>query len=280
MEAPYYDEDGILHYPPPEYDRSVPALTPSVIQRMQKLNDAARGAGMSPEEQEAYTNIDVSGTYEVQTPEVRKTIDQTLDHVFQEVQLRIHDGNVSTEEAELLSERAMASSLHGHSQVQRLFSTLPPLFLTDANGKRTPLKTIDERLLGKAGAKVIWEQEEFLRLNVPLTRLSEHEKASATITLLELEGFFSSERVELRRHMGDFIISKSVIGEREAVIARVSYAFHRVDRYFICFLLRLPNDGFSASYIGKDPFTCSTGWHAVSRVVTVFYKCKCKYPFM
>lgn len=280
MEVPYYDEDGILHYPIPVYDRSVPALTPSVIQRMQKLNDAASDAGMSPEEREAYTNIDVSGTYEVQTPEVRKTIDRTLDQVLQEVNFRRHDGEVRTEEAELLAERSKASSLHGHSQVARLVSTLPPLFLTDASGKRAPLTAVDERLLGKAGAKVIWEQEEFLRLNVPLTRLSEHEKASATITLAELEQFFLSERVELRRHMGDFIIGKSVIGAREAVIARVSYAFHRVDRYFICFFLRLPDDVFPASYIGKDPFTCSTGWHAVSRVVTVFYKCNCKYPFM
>ncbi|MGE0525445.1 MAG: hypothetical protein AB7P49_00170 [Bdellovibrionales bacterium] len=272
---PYYDEEGILHYPIPKYDKAPPSLTPKTKEWFNRLNEAADEAGMTPEERAAYSNIDISGTFEVQPPEVQDEINQTIDKVITSVDSRRKENTLTTQEVAIARERSLASSLHGHSDIPRLVSTIPPLSIDLADGRKVPLQTIDSRILGDEGAKVIWEQEEFLRLNQPLTSLKNYENESPTITLAKLEEFFVVAKARLRRHMGDFISARSVVGDRSAVVARVSYAFHQVDRYFICFFLRLVGV-FPESYIGKDPFVCSTGWEASSRVIAIFYKCNCK----
>ena len=270
------DESGARRYPVPAYDRGAPPLSPVVRSWHERLAAAAATVGMTPDEIAAHAELDISGTYEVQTPEVQQRIDSAIDHVLKDAKERRQKRGEEERTIGIENEREMATRVHGHSKSLRLVAALPPLALPAPGGKMRPVASLDVRILGEYGAVVLYEQDEFHRLQEGVLALMRRETKHPTITLAELEDCFIQRSIHVRRYLGDFIHGQSVVDQREAIIVRVAYSFQRVDRFFICFVMRLMPEHASASYIGKDPFVCSEGWTASSKVIPVLFKCMCR----
>lgn len=270
----YYDEDGILRLPAPKFDNSYHRLDEQTIQRREAMIVAAAATSMTTEEVEAYAEMDPTGTYEVQSEAVKRTIDEDTTRVIAVSYARLHSDQRQTK----LIERArlLASTIHGHSSSARLTAPLPPLALPDDTGVMKPVQQLDARLLGEEGITVLQESDAFHTILQVFTFIQQTEADGKPFTLMMLENCFKKCQMMPPRHLADFVEAKSVYGNRRALIARVSYSFHPVGMYYVCFIMRLTEETSSSDYIGKDPFICSTGWETIPRVIPIFFRCTCK----
>ena len=269
----YYDDEGLLHFPEPAIDRTRRPLDERTRRRRDAMVAAAASTAITPEEVEAYAEMDPSGTYETQSEDVQRRIEADVDHVITTSRIRNPDGPSRIPKTD--RERVLAATIHGHSTSKALTAPLPPLALPDASGQMKPVAQIDARLLGEAGVVVMQESDVFYNILRVVVSIQQDESPGNTCTLEQLESQFLRHSLAPVRHLADFIEGRSVVGNRQALLARVSYSFHPVGMYYVCFFMRLTESSADRSYIGKDPFTCSTGWTANSRIVPVFFRCTC-----
>jgi hypothetical protein len=270
----YYDDEGLLRFPEPEIDRSRRQIDERTRRRRDAMVAAAAATAISPEEVQAYAEMDPSGTYETQSADVQQRIEKDIDHVIAASHARGADRAPRIPHVE--RERALAMSVHGHSTSRVLTAPLPPLALPDEHGEMKPVSQVDPRVLGKAGVVVLQESDVFHSILRVVVSVQQGESPGGACTLEQLEGNFLKHALSPVRHLADFIEGRSVVGNRRALLARVSYSFHAVGMYYVCFFMRLTEASADRAYLGKDPFVCSTGWAADSRIVPVFFRCTCK----
>lgn len=269
----YYDDEGLLRFPEPKIDRSLRKLDERTRRRRDAIIAAAAATAISPEEVQAYAEMDPSGTYETQSADVQRRIEKDIDHVIAATHARNADRASRIPHIE--RERALATSIHGHSASRVLTAPLPPLALKDEHGELKPVSQLDARLLGKAGIIVLQKSDVFHNIMRVVVSIQQSESPGGTCTLAQLEDHFLKHALAPVRHLADFIEGRSVVGNRQALLARVSYSFHSVGMYYVCFFMRLTETSANRDYLGKDPFSCSTGWAADSRIVPVFFRCTC-----